>query len=175
MICFADHTTRDELVLANRGLCRFVVKRMYGVVGVKMLGYDEAVAICEAELISAADSYDATKGTFSTWAVFIMRRRLMSVAARWQNKSGRRLPEEYDVEQVEADESPLDLELLPRMLDALRPRHRAILEAYYGIGQPSRDMGEIAQSEGVTRQRIRQIVQHALRTMRESLKRSPSH
>lgn len=53
-------------------------------------------------------------------------------------------------------------------LKTLSPRERAIVEAYYGINQPERTLEEIAVKEGLTRERVRQLKEKAIRRMREN-------
>ena len=53
-------------------------------------------------------------------------------------------------------------------LKTLNGRERAIIEAYYGINQPERTLEEIAVKEGLTRERVRQLKEKAIRRMRDN-------
>lgn len=56
------------------------------------------------------------------------------------------------------------------VLATLKARERQIIEASYGINQPERTLEEIAQESGLTRERVRQIKEKAIRTLRKSTK-----
>jgi len=53
-------------------------------------------------------------------------------------------------------------------LKTLNGRERAIIEAYYGINQPERTLEEIAVKQGLTRERVRQLKEKAIRRMRDN-------
>ncbi len=55
-------------------------------------------------------------------------------------------------------------------LKTLNERERKILEAFYGIGQPEMTLDEIGRSLGLTRERVRQIRQKAIRQLRKNTK-----
>ena len=56
------------------------------------------------------------------------------------------------------------------VLATLKARERQIIEASYGINQPEKTLEEIAQESGLTRERVRQIKEKAIRTLRKSTK-----
>jgi len=51
-------------------------------------------------------------------------------------------------------------------LKTLSDRERYIVEAYYGINQPERTLEEIAVNQGLTRERVRQLKEKAIRKLR---------
>lgn len=51
-------------------------------------------------------------------------------------------------------------------LDTLKPRDQSVVSRYFGIGTSRMTLEEIAKEDGVTRERIRQILSHALRGLR---------
>jgi RNA polymerase primary sigma factor len=55
---------------------------------------------------------------------------------------------------------------VPRLLGRLGRRERGVIEARYGIDGPARTLRELGQSMGVSAERVRQIEQAALETMR---------
>ena len=77
------------------------------------------------------------------------------------------------------DDSPMaDAELvkeslrdeITRALDTLNERERNILMAIFGIGMPEMTMEEVGQKYGLTRERVRQIKEKALRHLRNNTK-----
>lgn len=55
-------------------------------------------------------------------------------------------------------------------LKTLNERERKVLESFYGIGQPEMTLDEIGRSLGLTRERVRQIRQKAIRQLRKNTK-----
>lgn len=55
-------------------------------------------------------------------------------------------------------------------LSALNERERYIVEAFYGINQPEATMEEIGKRYGLTRERVRQIREKAIRKLRKNTK-----
>ena len=59
---------------------------------------------------------------------------------------------------------------LTMALGVLNERERNVITAFYGIGQPEMTMDEIGKKQGLTRERVRQIRERALRRLRQSTK-----
>jgi RNA polymerase sigma factor (sigma-70 family) len=59
-------------------------------------------------------------------------------------------------------------ERLPRLLDRLSDRERAVITARYGLGEAPRTLEELGRRMGVSAERVRQIEQHALRKLRRN-------
>lgn len=57
-----------------------------------------------------------------------------------------------------------------RCLQTLNERERNILEAFYGINQPEMTLEEIGTKYGLTRERVRQIREKAIRKLRQNTK-----
>lgn len=57
-------------------------------------------------------------------------------------------------------------EEISRSLKTLNERERNILESFFGIGQPEMTLEEIAEKSGLTRERVRQIKEKAIRKLR---------
>ncbi|MCR5129975.1 MAG: RNA polymerase sigma factor RpoD/SigA [Prevotella sp.] len=55
-------------------------------------------------------------------------------------------------------------------LKALNERERNVIEAFYGINQPEMTLEEIGQKYGLTRERVRQIKEKAIRRLRSNTK-----
>ena len=50
----------------------------------------------------------------------------------------------------------------------LNERERSIIKAYFGIDEPELTLDEIGAKHGLTRERVRQIKEKAIRRLRES-------
>ncbi|MBR1469160.1 MAG: RNA polymerase sigma factor RpoD/SigA [Prevotella sp.] len=55
-------------------------------------------------------------------------------------------------------------------LKSLNERERNVIQAFYGIGQPEMTLEEIGQKYGLTRERVRQIREKAIRHLRKNTK-----
>lgn len=63
-------------------------------------------------------------------------------------------------------------EEIAQALKALNERERKVLEAFYGIGQPELNLDEIGEKFGLSRERVRQIKEKALRSLRAKTRNS---
>lgn len=61
-------------------------------------------------------------------------------------------------------------EEISRALNFLDERERVVIESYFGIGQPELTLEEIAHKCGLTRERVRQIREKAIRKLRNNTK-----
>lgn len=61
-------------------------------------------------------------------------------------------------------------EEINRALQTLNDRERNIIEAFFGINQPEMTLEEIGEKYGLTRERVRQIKEKAIRRLRHSTK-----
>ncbi len=59
---------------------------------------------------------------------------------------------------------------IERALDLLNDRERKVLTAFFGIGMPEMTLEEIGEKYGLTRERVRQIKEKAIRRLRHSTK-----
>lgn len=72
-----------------------------------------------------------------------------------------------------ADQQLVDESLrdeISRALGSLNERERAIVKCFFGIGQPEMTLEEIGDKYGLTRERVRQIKEKAIRRLRHSTK-----
>ena len=59
---------------------------------------------------------------------------------------------------------------ISRALQLLNERERNIIEAFFGINQPELTLEEIGNKYGLTRERVRQIKEKAIRRLRNHTK-----
>ena len=57
---------------------------------------------------------------------------------------------------------------IQKALQGLNERERLVLTAYFGIGQPEMTLDEIGEKYKLTRERVRQIKEKAIRRLRYS-------
>ena len=57
-----------------------------------------------------------------------------------------------------------------RILNTLNDRERGIVTAFFGIDQPEMTLDEIGEKFGLSRERVRQIKEKAIRRLRSSTK-----
>ena len=83
------------------------------------------------------------------------------------------------IDVLSSDETPsTDAELLKQSLreemsmalNVLNERERNVIMAFYGIGQPEMSMDEIGKRYGLTRERVRQIREKAIRKLKQNTK-----
>lgn len=79
----------------------------------------------------------------------------------------------YDKDAQTTDETLMDESLsceINRILDTLSPREKAIIQMSFGIGQHEESLEEIGMHFGLTRERVRQIREKSIRTLRKRTK-----
>ena len=57
---------------------------------------------------------------------------------------------------------------IKRVLSKLKDKEKNVVEAFFGIGQPEMTLEEIGEKYGLTRERVRQIKEKAIRQLRNS-------
>ncbi len=97
-------------------------------------------------------------------------RKQISMDAPLANEEGGSLLEMLPNDNTPSTDSLLAIQSLQeeisRSLKTLNERERNILEAFFGIGQPEMTLEEIAEKSGLTRERVRQIKEKAIRKLR---------
>jgi RNA polymerase sigma factor (sigma-70 family) len=116
-------------------------------------------------------SYDPTQGwAFSTYAWVVIERHIWQVVARWERKTGtHNLPEAPN--PLTLAEKRLDVSqrnhVLREIVQRLSPRLRLVIWAAYGLdGEPARSLAAIGRELGISRERVRQLHNEALRQLR---------
>ena len=184
-----DSRALNRLIEANLRLV-VATARQYQGQGLQM---DDLVSEGNIGLMRAAQKYDATRGLrFAGYAVVFIRRQIEkalkaeSSEQRVESKAGGQtrsvdapLGSKNNVTLLSVlvdNNSPLADErvynagveqAVEQALDVLGDRERQVVDAYFGIGCENLTMAEIGQNMGLTRERVRQIRDRAVRRMRK--------
>ena len=185
-----EQKDRDQLVEQNMG---FVVTTARQYVG-RGLSLDDLVSEGSVGLVKAAGKYDPARGVhFASFAAPYIRRQIEKVL---QQESPERRVESRNNGEHRSLDAPLgakpNVSLLSILVDGNAPetdgrvysalheeaaekavqdlneRERQVVTAFYGLGQESLTLQEIADEMGLKRERVRQIRNQALRHMRKT-------
>lgn len=174
----------EKLVSDNQG---FVVK-VASEYRDKGLSMEELVSEGNAGLVKAARSYDPSHGTdFHSYAVWFVRDairkaltanagqdRNRSLDAPFVHNSSNNLLGVIENEEYPAADSALidddTYEELCNFLSGLDPREQDIIRTSFGIGCQEMSLDEIAEIHGISRQRVREIRDKALRKLKHIIR-----
>ena len=116
--------------------------------------------------------YDPARGwTFSTYAWVAIERHIWQEVARWEKKRGwPKLPEAPN--PLRLAERQLEVgqrdRVLREIVQSLNPRLRLVIRAAYGLdGAEARSLAAIGRELGLSRERVRQLRNEALRQLRQ--------
>jgi RNA polymerase sigma factor (sigma-70 family) len=151
----------DHLVRQNEPLVHWLLQRS----SYAPLSYEQALQAGRIGLWRALLRFDPGRGcTFSTYAVVAIRRRIQREAQgcqraqRWYPELPGAPPDDLE-EEVQRR---LLRQAVPPWLAQLPSRLRYVIGAYYGLGgAPPQTQRAIAQSLGLTRQRVQQLLLEA--------------
>ena len=155
----------DKLVRAN---LRFVVcvARQYQDQG---LSLPDLINEGNVGLIKAAEKFDEKRGLkFISYAVWWIRERILNALAAEQRHIAHRLQETLPSSDslVASDGLSFSAET-NHALNLLSERERFIIKCTFGLnGQPEMTLEEIGKSLGLSRERVRQIREKAIRKLR---------
>lgn len=143
----------------------------------KINTFDELVCEGHFTLLRAIARFDPERGyRFSTYAMHAIRRRIFRFMQQRQRQRQGTDPWSDSAAAVELGKGSLAYEhtltaattALERLLSELSPRERFVIRARFGWGREfePRTLQQIADELGVSRERIRQLEQRALRKLR---------
>ena len=167
----------DELIRRTPPLSvwvvdRFVLPRL-DPWQIDAIGLDDIRAVARIGLWNAARGYDPAKGRFATYATHAIRRTVRMFLDRQFRSLWWRGTGDLDADTSPLDEIPSrrtasidDLELARLALRLLPPRFARIVRQRYF---QQRTLDDIADREGIRKERVRQIIRRALQTCRERL------
>lgn len=168
---------RNHLIRANVRLVTSVAKKF----ATPRCPASELVSDGYLTLMRAVDKFDFSRGfRFSTYAVWALRYTFSRLVSKSRSGPASLNSGEDERRPEIADPHPIDaaaesrrarwVRSLPRMLDRLDPRERAIIALRYGLqaGVEERSLKEIATEMGVCKERVRQLQLRALSKLRQS-------
>jgi RNA polymerase sigma factor (sigma-70 family) len=151
----------DHLVRQNEPLVHWVLYRW----GSHALSYDEALQAGRIGLWQALRHFDPARGTaFSSYAVVAIGRHIQCESQR-HRRFWRPLPylsPPPPPDPLEQAHRCLLIQAVPSWVAQLPPRLGHIVRRYYGLdGSPPQILSTIAQTLGITLQRVHQLLQKA--------------
>ena len=184
-----DERALNKLIEANLRFVIVIARQYQG----KGLSMEDLVSEGNIGLMKAAAKYDATRGLrFVNYAVVFIRRQIekaldkesaeqrvesmrdgqtRSVDAPLGSKANVSLLSVLvNADSPMADQRVYDANLaeaIEQALTELNERERAVINAYFGIGEERMTMAEIGEQMGLKRERVRQIRDRATRRMRK--------
>ncbi len=184
-----DERALNKLIEANLRFVIVIARQYQG----KGLSMEDLVSEGNMGLMKAASKYDATRGLrFVNYAVVFIRRQIekaldkesaeqrvesmrdgqtRSVDAPLGSKTNVSLLSVLvNADSPMADQRVYDANLaeaIEQALTELNERERAVINAYFGIGEERMTMAEIGEQMGLKRERVRQIRDRATRRMRK--------
>lgn len=157
----------EALLKRHRTLVHAVIKRQWtGSVAYADLEQEGRLGLWRAIL-----GYDPSRGwAFTTYAWVAIKRHIWQEVARWEKKTGAyTLPDAPN--PLRLAEQQLEVgqrnRVLQEMIQSLNPRLRLVIRAAYGLdGDGARSMAAIGRELGLSRERVRQLRNEALRQLR---------
>lgn len=177
---------RDKLVRDNVAFVHFIANRY-----IKYAKKDELVAAGNLGLLEAASRYDASRGKFTTCAVWWIRLEMLKVSYQqhpvilptrplfatkknaldydadevwWQN-----LHSQY-TSPVECAETNSRNAFIGRSMNILTPKQRHVIEHRFGLnGKPELTLKATGATMGVGRERVRQIQVEAIALLEKEM------
>jgi RNA polymerase sigma factor (sigma-70 family) len=144
-----------------------IVNRLHGMPCVRALGDEEAYSVGCMTLIRCADGFNPVLGNqFSTYAYRAIKVDIIRAAKR-HVRHGKQLAGEGEIACV-VEESDVDVEMVPKLMQRLSPQRRQVIDMFYGLGgyEPV-SAQEIADAMSCTPSNIQAIRSRALKEMRQ--------
>jgi len=176
-----DISARNKILESNLKFVASIAKSYKG----RGLSYSELVAEGNVGLIKALDKFDESRGNkIISYSVWWIRQSILDAIEKRNANVVEDYPEDYEEQlddeqtnqkaQVQPDEfieeekNEFDLKkLVTALVDVLDPREKEIISTYYGLyDKEEKTLEEIGQTFGLTKERIRQITEKALKKMR---------
>ena len=165
---------RNEIAECNYGLVMTVANRF-----MNRMDLEDVVSECFVVLLKAIDKFDVARGfKFSTYATLSMQRcahQMYQRQLRRRTKSvpGKKFEEtvaDREREQTLVTAEPARIESVISEVEAcLDRRERFVIRKRYGLDGPAKKLREVAETLGVTQERVRQIQTKAIKKIRNTM------
>lgn len=176
-----DIAARNKILESNLKFVASIAKSYKG----RGLSYSELVAEGNMGLIKALDKFDETRGNkIISYSVWWIRQSILDAIEKRKANVVEDYPEDYeeqlDDEQtnqkaqtqpdafIEEEKSDVDVKkLTTNLIDVLDQREKQVISSYFGLfDYEQKTLEEIGKCYGLTKERIRQITEKALKKMR---------
>lgn len=193
-----DSDAKNKLITSN---LKFVVSVANSYKG-RGLSLSDLVAEGNLGLLKAYSKFNPKKDVkFISYSVYWIRQTIMEALEKRNSIDGEDLPLDYENHDISMDEGYTDEELAPKMVNefaddgtdekferdkkhkevlntlfsGLTPRERDIVERYFGVnGKEGETLEEIGSSMNLTKERVRQIKEDAMKKLRSLAASNPS-
>lgn len=183
--------SRNKLVEANLKFVATIANSYRG----RGLSYSDLIAEGNIGLIRAMDKFEATRGyKVISYSVWWIRQSILEALARRNSVGGEELPQEYE-EQVsdenesvyynknempyqfieEEDEKFDKKQTVSELMGILDDRECEIITRYYGLLESPVKLEEIGDDLGLSKERVRQIMEKGLKKMRSAFMERQSY
>lgn len=180
-----DMAARDKLITSNLKFVASVAKYYQGM----GLSYADLIAEGNYGFMKSMDRFDYEKGYKTiSYSVWWIKQCILDALEKRPGIEGDSLPEEFekqcadcesdgmgpDVSQEYMDNSPLanldsssGRQMLKILMETLSSREQEVISAYFGLdGKKELTLEEIGKGLGLTKERVRQIKERALKKLR---------
>ena len=176
-----DLSARNKILESNLKFVASIAKSYKG----RGLSYSELVAEGNMGLIKALDKFEESRGNkIISYSVWWIRQSILDAIEKRNSNNTEDYPADYE-EQLDDGQTNQKAQVQPSvfveetsdtaevkktvlsLVDALDPREKEIVSDYYGLfGNEEKTLEEIGKERGLTKERIRQITEKALKKMR---------
>lgn len=179
-----DLSARDKLITSNLKFVASVAKGYQG----RGLSYADLIAEGNCGLLKAFDKFDYKKGYKTiSYSVWWIKQAILDALERRNGIDGDELPYDYEKQScddediaivdipknndfIEDDDKANSLEEIKNMaytlVETLTEREQNIIMDYYGMSGNTKTLEEIGDDLGLTKERVRQIKEKALKKLR---------
>lgn len=178
-----DLKAKEKIITSNLKFVASVAKTFQG----RGLSYSDLIAEGNCGLLRALDKFDYKKGYKTiSYSVWWIRQAILEALRERNGINGEELPVDYEKNQIDEDdlyqeknyktdilitnENEISIEELKKVINiltkCLNKRETAIIALYFGLNDESLTLEEIGVKLNLTKERVRQIKEKALKKLR---------
>lgn len=163
----ALNTSVEQLVNDNLPLVLFVYKRCRNSNIVRLLDRDDAISAGNMGLLKAAQTFDPSRAMFSTHAYHLIRQGIFREARKnYTATRNRFMVGDWKDLLDRTSEPSVDAKPIMEQWHLLDSRERFVLQARCGIDFPVRNLEQIGEMLGISKERVRQVQSKAAERIR---------